>query len=263
MKRLIGYNFALLIIVGLSVSAFGQTPEIIEKELIGLYGKINDNSAYSGDSDSDLLEKANEDFKRKILQHTKSAPTLKYKFTELEKEISIVTSEDGRLRVYSWDRLDGGTMHFYETVYQYQGADGKVYSNSRNLEEGDSDSFVNDVFTVDSKSGKIYLVCTTSIGSTQDSFQNLRLFKVTGNALNDAVKLIKTNSGLTDSIGFGYNFFSVVERPERPIKLFTFDKKTNTFKFPVVIGDAKFPNGRVTGKFISYKFNGTNFVKVK
>ena len=254
-------KFVLFIIVLFSVSVFGQTPKTIEKELVGLYGKINENSAYTGNSDSDLLEKANEEFKQKLLKNTKIASTLKYKFTDLEKEVSIATSEDGKFRVYSWDRLDGGTMHFFETVYQFQGADGKVYSKSRESEEGDSGSFVYDVFTVDAKAEKIYLVCTTSIGSTQDSYQNLRLFKVGKNDLIDDVKLIKTNSGLTDSIGFGYNFFSVVDRKERPIKLILYDRNTKTFKFPVVIEDKEFGNGRVTDKFISYKFNGTYFVK--
>jgi hypothetical protein len=254
---------AVLFLLAFSVSASAQTPKTIEKELVGLYGKINENSAYSSNSDSELLEKSNEEFKRKLLQYTKVASTLKSKFTELEKEISIATSEDGKFRVYSWDRLDGGTMHFFETVYQFQGADGKVYSKSRESEEGDSGSFVHDIFTVDTKTGKIYLVCTTSIGSTQDSYQNLRLFKIGKNELNESVKLIKTKSGLTDSIGFGYNFFSVVDRKERPIKLILFDRNTKTFKIPVVIEDEKFPNGRVTDKFISYKFNGTYFEKVK
>lgn len=263
MKNYFGLKFIVILIFIFSASVFGQTPETLEKELVGLYGKIADNSSYKSNPSYDLLEKANSDFKQKILQYTKNAATLKYKFEKLGEEISIETSEDGKFRVYSWDRLDGGTMHFFETVYQFQGADGKVYSSSRDLDEGDSGSFVHDIFTVDSKSGKIYLVCTTSIGSTQDSYQNLRLFKITGNTLNENVKLIKTKSGLTDSIGFGYNFFSVVDRPERPIKLIIFDSNSKTFKIPVVIEDQKFPNGRVTDKFIKYKFNGTYFVKVK
>lgn len=263
MKTYTFFYGAVLFLLAFSVSISAQTPETIEKELVRLYGKINENSAYSSNSDGERLEKANEEFKQKLLKNTKITSTLKHNFTELEKEISIATSEDGKFRVYSWDRLDGGTMHFFETVYQFQGADGKVYSKSRESEEGDPGSFVYDVFTVDTKAGEIYLICTTSIGSTQDFYQNLRLLKVGKNDLNDDVKLFKTKSGLTDSIGFGYNFFSVVDRKERPIKLILYDRNTKTFKFPVVIEDEKFPNGRVTDKFISYKFNGMYFEKVK
>ncbi len=64
-------------------------------------------------------------------------------------------------------------------------------------------------------------------------------------------------------VGFEYNFFSVVDRKERPIKLILYDKTTKTLKIPVVIEDEEFQNGRVTNKFISYKFDGTYFVKVK
>ncbi len=263
MKKINQIKTVLLVLLVFSASVIGQTPEKIERELIELYGKVNDNSGYKSNTDYNLLEKADDDFKAKLLKFTKNASTLKYGFSELQKEITVTTSEDGKFRVYSWDTLDGGTMHFFETVYQFQGADGVVYSNSRKMNEGDSDSFVHDIFTVNSKSGVIYLAGSTSIGSTQDSFQNLRLFKIEDNKLNDSVKLIKTKSGLTNSVGFAYNSFSVVDRPDIPIKLIAFDKNTKTFKFPVVVEDKEFPNGRVTDRFISYKFDGTYFVKVK
>lgn len=262
MKQLIKYNFVLLIITIFSVSAFGQTPAAMEKEMVGLYEKINANSAYSSNHDSELLEKSNEDFKRKILQYTKSAPTLKYKFSELEEDVSIATSEDGKFRVYSWDRMDGGTMHFFETVYQFQGADGNVYSKSNDLEEGDSGSFVYEIFEVEAKTEKVYLVCSTSILSTSDAYQSVNLFEIENNSLNSNIKLIKTKTKLNNSLGFEYDFFSVVDRKERPIKLILFDKKTKTISIPVVIDDTKFQYGKVTNKFISYKFNGIYFVKV-
>jgi hypothetical protein len=246
----------------LTTSTFAQTPQKIEQELIKLYAKVNDNSGYKSDSDSELLAKANDDFKAKILKYTKVAATLKYKFAELSKEITITTSEDGKFRAYSWDRLDGGTMHFFETVYQFQTKDGKVYSQAVQTEEGNAGGFVQNIFTVETKLGNVYMVCSYAIGSTQDRYEGVGLFRIDGNSLNDNVKLIKTKSGLTNSIGFGYNFFSVVDRKERPIDLIFYDKKTKVLKIPIVVEDKEFMNGRVTDKFISYKFNGTYFVKV-
>ena len=73
----------------------------------------------------------------------------------------------------------------------------------------------------------------------------------------------RTPSGLTNDISFAYDFFSVVDRPERPIKLFTFNETRKEFKFPIVIEDEEAPQGRVTDKFITYRFDGTYFVKVK
>lgn len=254
---------ALLLVSALS--AFAQTNAVIEKELVALIKDIRQYSNYGGNYDEEKLYKANDDFKKKLLKYTKNASTLSYKFPELSKLMLNATSDDGNFRIYSWDMETGGTMHDYDRVYQYRGADGKVYSRSdpeKNAEEGGAGSFVYDIFTLGTKSGKVYIVCSTFIGSTQDHYGSADLYKIDGKTLKDNVKLIKTQSGLTNSLSFEYNFFSVVDRKERPIKLIRFDKKTKTLKIPVVIEDERFPNGRVTNKFISYRFNGRYLVKV-
>jgi hypothetical protein len=262
MKNYGKFYVIAFVLLAFSVSILAQTPNKIEQELVKLYAKVNDNSGYKSNADNDLLAKANDDFKAKILEYTKVASTLKYQFGELGKEVTITTSEDGKFRSFSWDRLDGGTMHFFETVYQYQGKDGKVYSKSVETEEGDAGGFVKDIFSGQAKSGNVYLVVNTAIGSTQDRYEGVGLFRIDGNNLNDNVKLFKTKAGLTNSISISYNFFSVVDRKERPVELILFDKKTNVLKIPVVIESKKFMNGEVTDKFIKYKFNGTYFVKI-
>ncbi len=260
------YLPALIFLVVFALNAFGQAPAKIEQELIKHATNIDDwtmRNDRTGEEMTEAIEKEHQIFQTKLLKYTKQLSTLKYNFNDLSKHLSIATSADGKFRVYSRDLQGGGTMHFFETIYQYQASDGKVYSQIQDLEEGDPGGFVYDIFTLNLKKGNVYMVCTTGIGSTQDHGQNLRLFQVEGRKLNKSVKLIKTKSGLTDSIGFSYNFFSVVDRPERPIKLFTYDNRTNTFTFPVVIEDNEFGNGRVTDKLISYRFNGTYFVKLK
>jgi len=263
MKKLLQINFAVLILFLLSFSAFAQSNAQIEKELIASIKEVQKYSNYGGNYDDEKLSKANEVFEAKLLKYTKIAATLKYPFAELNKFMANATSEDGRFRVYSWDTETGGTMHDFSRVYQYLGADSKVYSNTEvNAEQdGGAGSFVYDIFTVDAIGGKFYVVCTNFIGSTNDHYQSANLFKIEGNKINDKVNLIKTKAGLTNSLSFEFNFFSVVERKERPVKLILFDKKTLTLKIPVVINDEEFPNGRVTNKFISYKFDGTYFVK--
>ncbi len=55
--------------------------------------------------------------------------TLSYPFALLEEEcyINIVTSEDGNLRLYSWDSTMGGTWIAWTDVCQYR-SDGRVYA---------------------------------------------------------------------------------------------------------------------------------------
>lgn len=245
-----------------SVFSFAQTPQKIEQELVAGIKEVKNYSTYGGNYDEDKLAKANEEFLKKMLEYTKDSSTLSYKFSVLKDHLYIATSEDGKFRLYSWDTEDGGTMHSFARVYQYLGSDGKVYSKTEEkTEDGDMGSFVYDVFGVDTKEGKVYIVCSTFIGSTNDHYQSADLYKVEDTDLIDKVKLIKTKSGLTNSLSFEYNFFSVFQRKERPIKLISYDKKTKTIKIPVVIEDKEFPNGRVTNKFISYTFDGTYFVK--
>lgn len=244
-------------------SASGQTNAQIEKELVAAIKDIQKYSIYGGGYDEEELAKTQDVFREKLLKYTKIPSTLGYKFNDLSEHLFIATSDDGKFRIYSWDLEHGGTMHDYARVYQYQGGDGKVYSSAdEKNEEGSIGSFVYDIFTLDAKNGKIYIVCSTFIGSTSDHSQSARLYKIEGGKLDDNVKLIKTKSGLTNSLGFGYNFFSVVDREERPIKLISFDKKAKTLKIPVVIEDKEFPNGRVTDRFITYQFNGNYFVKI-
>lgn len=262
-------NFKFILVICcflvLSITVFPQTPQTIEQELVAAIKELQTYSTYGSNYDEDKLAKANENFLKKMLEQTKVPSTLSHKFNVLKEHLHIATSEDGKFRLYSWDTEDGGTMHEFTRVYQYQGADGKVYSKTdeetEDEGEGGGGSFVTDVFTVDASDGKFYIVCSTFIGSTNDHYQSADLYKIEGANLFDKVKLIKTKSGLTNTLGFEYNFFSVFQRKERPIRLISYDKKTKTLKIPVVIEDKEFPNGRVTNKFISYTFDGTYFVK--
>ncbi len=264
MKRIWKINLIVLFLCIFSLPAFGQSNAKIEQELVTVIKEVQKYSNYGSNYDDEKLSAANKAFEEKLLKYAKSEATLKYAFTSLGKLLTIATSEDGKFRIYSWDSETGGTMHDFYRVYQFQGTDGKVYSkpDESSEEDGGAGSFVYDIFTLNTKNGTVYIVCSNFIGSTNDHYQSANLFKIEGEKLVDKVKLIKTTSGLTDSLSFEYNFFSVVDRKERPIKLILFDKKTNTLKIPVVIDNKEFPNGKVTNKFISYKFDGNYFVKV-
>ena len=263
MKRLLKIHFVVLFVFVSALSVFGQSDAQIEKELVAALKDIQTLSIYGGGYDEAKLSKAQKVFEEKLLRYTKTASTLNYEFSELDKLMSIAKSEDGKFRVYSWDLQDGGTMHRFARVYQYRVANEKVFSKADEVpEEGMGLGFVTDIFGLNIKDGMVYIVCSTFIGSTKNYSQSAGLYKIEGSALNNNVKLIKTRSGLTNTLGFEYDNFSVIDRKERPLKLITYDNKTNTLKIPVVIKDEEFPDGRITDKFISYRFNGKYFVKV-
>ena len=253
---------ALLFLLVLGTTSFGQSPRSIEDRLLAHLSALEKFSNYGGTSDFEELDKVNIKLKADLMRFGGSASTLAYKFPRLEGKMFIATSTDGRFRVYSWDEETGGTMHEFESVFQFKDANGRVRTWSQPpINDYDSGGFFHDVFQVMSKSGPVYLAVSTGIATNSLAVQGISTFQVKGSSLNSGVKIIRTASGLTDSISFEYDFFSVVDHAERPIKLFKFDEAKRSFSFPVVIEDEKTPQGRVTNKLITYRFNGSYFVK--
>ena len=255
--RLMRKLFLAYIILSISVVADStQTPASIETKLLSRYRNIEKWSSYGENSDQERLDKENELFKNEVLNFARLPKTLSYPFPRLKKAINIATSKDGRLRIYSWDMQTGGTMHDFDMVYQYRGDSGKVYSVA-----GTARGFYHDIFQVNSHTRPIYLTVSTFIASGTYLSDSLTVAIIRGDKLVLDSKLIRTDKGLQNAIDFSYDFGSVMDRKERPVKLFTFEPAKSTFSFPVVIEDEETPQGRVTNKRIRYRFNGSYFVK--
>ena len=262
MKIFLHISLIALFVFVYSLAAFGQTNEQIENELVSGIKEIQKFTIYGGEYDRQKLENAQVAFEKLLLDSTKVGSTLNHKFGELAELMFIVTSEDGRFRTYSWDLQDGGTMHRFARVYQFQTADGGVYSKIEETpEEGMGPGFVTDIFTLGTNRGKVYIVCSTFIASGKLHSQSAGLYRIDGKTLNGKVKLFRTRSGTTNRLSFEYDNFSLVDRADRPAKLISFDANTGVLKIPVVTKDAEYPDGRVTDRFISYKFDGTYFVR--
>ena len=252
----------LLLLTTLPIAA--QTPAAIEKELLGYLKTMAESGTYRGEYDDAKLGPATEALKQKLMRYATRADVLKYDFPKLKEEMFIATSKDGRFRVYSWDLQSGGTMHEHDLVIQYVGKSGKTlaWSAPEDAEYAEFGGFFTDVFQVATPKGVIYLPVSTTIASSSLNGQSIIAVRIVGDDLDLKANVIKTASGPTNSISFAYDFFTVVDRPERPVRLFAFNEARTEFTFPVVIEDEKTPQGRVTNKFITYRFNGTHFVKV-
>lgn len=252
-----------LFICSAFVHGFAQDLKTIEHKLVTHLANLEKWSNYGDKPDYDKAEKENDLFKKDLLRFGRLAPTLSYTFPLLKGKMFVATSKDGTFRIFSWDRQTGGTMHDFDSVFQYRGKSGRVYTWTRTGDEEDgAGSFYMQIFQVSTPEGPVYLANYTGVGSTSLGFQGIELYAVEGEKLNTKVKLIRTNSGLTNTVSFEYDFFSVVDHPERPVKLFLFDEAKRSFRFPVVIEDSTTPQGRVTKRFITYRFTGSYFVKV-
>ncbi len=179
--------------------------------------------------------------------------TLNYPFEKLQKEnaLQIATSEDKKLRVYSWDNNSGGSMRFFNQIYQFD-ANGNIMVNE-SLASNDSQAYFSKIYTVQNKNNEsIYLVISNSILSSKHSVQHINAYKIgTENLQNAAV--FKTKKETLSSISVEFDFFSVVDRPERPVELITLEN--NILKISLV--DDK---QNVTSKNLIYEWNGDVFI---
>lgn len=245
-----------ILIAALFFSAFGIFSQDTKKEevLLGHLKRMNYFKYEKPDYDS--LVNVSNLFGKQLFEYvSEDQSTLSSNFAELVKEgLIIADSEDKEFRIYSWDTQTGGTMRFYENIFQYRD-EYLVYSIQKQSEiEGDPKSWYSKIYTLLSGRKKYYLGINHSDYSTSDKSTGIRFFS-TQTGFNDSLKLIKTDEGLSNGAGISYNFFSVVDRPERPLELIKFDAGDKTVSIPIV----KNEDGSVTDKYDVYKFNGEYF----
>lgn len=251
--------YSLLLAGVCCLSLRAQSEAAIEKALVAHLDTIAKSNGKTA-----ILARENKQLKQKLLRYARNANSLKYAFKGLEGKMYIATSKDGKFRIYSWDTNTGGTMKFFDGIYQYKTKRGRIYAKAfRQTQEFAARGFYYQIFQLDAGGKTYYLANSTNVLSNSQMHQDLEMYAIEGERLNDDVRLIRTSTAFRNSVGFDYDFFSVVNRRERPVKLFWWDEAKKQFRFPVVVKDDKFPNGgRVTDRFITYRFNGREFVRV-
>src|ERR1700759_5078448 len=133
-----------------SFRSFAQSPAVVEADIVSSFKKIGYWNAYrfshSGSADTsvnayDSVGKANKAFREKLAYYTSKYPfTLNLKFKDLEDSfLTILTSKDGSFRIYSWDNSLGGTMRYYENVFQYKTSSGVSAALKADTSDGKGD----------------------------------------------------------------------------------------------------------------------------
>lgn len=241
LKNLIAF-FCCYLLTGLLIS-FSQSKDLSaqENKFVKQFSTLS-----NGSGDSEKFEK---DFTNFLSANPNS---LDFSFNKLKNNpFYITTSTDGNFRHYSWDNGQGGSMRFFNEIYQWR-VGGKVFVKQvQGSEEGDSGEFSSKIYSINIQNKDYYLVITNSIFSNRDARQSVIAFFINNNQLVQA-PIFKTKTKLLSRIDVDFDFFSVVDRPERPIELITFNSKQDTLSIPVVDKD-----GKVTKRNILYVFNGT------
>lgn len=233
--------------------------QVIEKDLQLTYERILSDRL---NPDADALVKrelANKEFKEKLFKYVSSNPnTLTYNFDSLRKlNIKIITSNDNLFRIYSWDTWLGGTMSDFDNIYQYKSTNStivKLQDDINQFRKSDYTPFYSQIFTLATNNKTYYLAINNGIYSSKDASQSIKVYAIDNNMLVDTIKLFKTNSNVLNEINVYFDFFSVVDRSERPLRLIKYNTDKKKLYIPIVL-----ENGKVTKRYIIYKFTGKYF----
>src|ERR1700744_5533359 len=124
-------KFCLLLLICLSGGGvFAQTPKAIEDDLLPSFQKIGYWYLQKADDTTgdvlDSLGAVNGDFGVKLANYVTKYPfTLKFPFESLiSAGLDITSSDDGNLRVYSWDTGTGGDQHAISNIFQFKTENG-------------------------------------------------------------------------------------------------------------------------------------------
>ncbi|WP_428330514.1 hypothetical protein [Mucilaginibacter sp.] len=244
-------TFKLLLILSCFVPflSIAQNPKSVELDLLKAFKKID----YANSDNSE----SNDAFAKKLCDYTRKYPfTISQPFNLLKAEhLDVLSSSDGLFRIYSWDTWTGGTMHFFENVFQYKLAAKTFSILDTPKQEGDSRPNYHTIYKFKVGDKTYYLCVYLTIGSSKDAGQGIQIFTIDRGKLNEDTKIIKTKTGLHSQLYYDYDFFSVVDWKVRPT--IYFDEKLKTIFIPYVES-----SGKVTHKYITYKFIGPYFEKV-
>ena len=257
------------------IVSIAQSPDSIEADLNQSYKKIDQWAVYRNQHRvdatlgnymraNDSLGKATTIFGEKLQYYTAKYPsTIVQKFSSIAQKkdvlpkdkVEILTSTDGLFRIYSWDTRSDGTMYGFDHVFQY-----KTGANTKSILALDTGRdyvyFYSNLYTIKVKNKTYYLAVYDGIYSSAGIGNGIQVFAIENGKLNSDVKLIKTTTGLHSQLYYEYNFSYVVDWKVRPT--IYFDGTLQEIRMPLIV-----EKGKVTHKFITYKFNGQYFEKVK
>lgn len=262
----------LSVLLLLQLNAFSQTAKGYEQKLNKLAERHNywdDQNSNGNEVASDSLEACNNAFEKYLLEVASTIPeSISNKFEAFEKNhIHVLTSEDGNFRIYTWDTFEGGTMRFFKNILQYK-SNGKVKAKVFNIDEDDAGCQFLELNQVTSNKKHFYVTCAVSVGSSSVYGYYAKIFSIDNRRLNEEAKLIKTKSGLMNTLYYEIDLTNEANRndtyfDDHNLSVFDYigmeyDKKTKTIILALLD-----ENEKVTTKKIKYRFNGTYFEKVK
>ncbi len=253
-------KYILILFLISKINFYSQDFNNFEKEINYLLEKRDYWHESSSEKSFDSLQKYSLKMEKLILNCTSKNPkSLNHNFKNLSKSIYIQTSDDGLFRIYSWNTLEGGTMQFYKNIFQYE-IDDKVFSKINVIENYDNGCNYFEINDVVVNQKHYYVTSSVAVGSSAVFYYKAKIFSIENGILNENAKLIKTKSGMRNSLGYEIDLSSSSNKNNDDIMDYIkliYDKKNKTIIIPLIK-----ENGFITKQKIKYKFNGKYFEKI-
>lgn len=198
--------------------------------------------------------------------------TFSHPFTQsIEKEyVTIATSDDKCLRIYSWNTGEGGTMICWGNLIQYRsGTEIKAVHQSLDMllhpdgehDEIDFGSYIDTIYTYPCTDGsKLYMVDDYFRISSNYSTNSLVAMRIKDGNLVSAPCFVR-HGKRSDTIGFEHSiadWYFLANLGEGWDWLFRYDKKAQNLY--VATTDSM---NCISDRYDIYHFNGTDFVYQK
>lgn len=193
-------------------------------------------------------------FNRLLVNHLQQNPSLlraNFK-TDGENAMTIATSDDKKVRLYSWDTETGDEMHIYDAIIQYEagGAKSKVLKDiSLNKDNKQNPgALYPEIFMVDNGK-KYYLVVSSAIVSSKDAKKGVHVYTIENNELTEA----NIFPGGVNKVEYTYDYYSNYDYKDmKENKVIHMDK--GKLYVPVVEGD------KINDKWRVYRFENGKLV---
>ncbi len=195
-----------------SLSALAKDVQVIEDELVECVKRINYWKTRPADMDEnfrilDSLYIENIRLKGLLLDYSVSVPTtLTYAFDSLRAYINIASSDDQKLRIYSWWLGEMDDMEYFFNVFQYE-AGGKVYSTLINYDDGyDPKGYYSKIHSVAiGQDTTVYMGYFHAFYSPKDFSDSFQTFCIEGTQLHDSIPIFQTGDSLLSSLEVLYH----------------------------------------------------------
>ena len=255
-------KICLLLLVCLGCSrSFAQTSKEIEADLVKSLDEIQkynySNFSTPEKSDLDSLDDENERFEKKIVYYAEKSPA---NISPALKDIGGLCSNDGLLDIVSWDSFSGGTQHQFQSVVLYRSKTTESFQLDTLSEKELNIEYTNNydsLYTLTIGNKNYYIVTFYQILDLHGRGEGVRIFSIDNGKLNGKAKIIKTKSGLTHKLYYEYDQTETNADIMSYVTI-QYDPKEKTITFPVIN-----EKGRQTDNYITYKFTGQYFEKVK